>query len=35
MRKTKVGVVGFGYWGKKKERVLHELVVLLGIFYEK
>ena len=32
MRKTKVGVVGFGYWGKNQARVFHELGVLEGIF---
>ena len=35
MRKTKVGVVGFGYWGKNQARVFHELGVLEGIFDSK
>ena len=35
MRKTKVGVVGFGYWGKNQARVFYELGVLEGIFDSK
>ena len=35
MRKPKVGVVGFGYWGKNQARVFNELGVLEGVFDTK
>ena len=34
MAKVKIGVIGFGYWGKNQARVFDELGVLSGI-YEK
>lgn len=34
MKKIRVGVVGFGYWGKNQARVFHELKVLEGIYDE-
>ena len=34
MANLKIGVVGFGYWGKNQARVFKELGVLTGI-YEK
>ena len=30
----KVGIVGFGYWGKNQARVFHELNSLSGIYEE-
>ena len=35
MRKPKVGVVGYGYWGKNQARVFSELGVLEGVFDTK
>ena len=35
MRKPKVGVVGYGYWGKNQARVFNELGVLEGVFDTK
>ena len=32
MRKPKIGIVGYGYWGKNQSRVFSELGVLEGVF---
>ena len=34
MKNTKIGVIGFGYWGKNQARVFDELDSLSGV-YEK
>lgn len=34
MGDTKVGIVGFGYWGKNQARVFNELNSLVGVFEE-
>ena len=34
MKNSKVGVIGFGYWGKNQARVFNELGSLSGVYEE-